>query len=190
MLKTLYSSLVKTPSLVKRLYHSQVWKHKETPYQILNVNKLDDQKTIKAKYYLLAKQFHPDMTSHLSSHLQNLKKLEYLKVQDAYNLLKDPNLKHSYDSNITSSNTSGRSSSSSTRYSQQQHWNEYDNGKTYDKDSFQIFVLCSLFVGVVSLIISDNIATHQERELNYGWELHQQFKKKQGLQELYRKPNT
>tara|TARA_B100000886_G_scaffold208035_1_gene143923 strand:+ start:187 stop:960 length:774 start_codon:yes stop_codon:yes gene_type:complete len=60
-------------------------------YEILNVNKKSSKQEIKKSYYKLAKKFHPDRFTGSDN--------EFKKINFAYQILSDDNLRNNYDSN-------------------------------------------------------------------------------------------
>jgi len=66
-------------------------------YNVLNIKNTATLSEIKKAYKKLALQYHPDKTNN-----DLLKKEKFLKIKDAYDILKDPNKKRKYDIIYTS----------------------------------------------------------------------------------------
>lgn len=64
-------------------------------YDLLNVTKDSSLQDIKKNYYKLAKQLHPDKTNNNS-----IKNLEFINIQEAYDVLSDENKRKTYDMSI------------------------------------------------------------------------------------------
>mgnify|MGYP000986006276 CR=1 FL=1 len=61
-------------------------------YKILGVDKNADQKQIKAEFYKLAKQYHPDVSKGFED--------KFKQINEAYEILSDDSLRTSYDNHI------------------------------------------------------------------------------------------
>ncbi|KAJ3413304.1 hypothetical protein HDV05_008221 [Chytridiales sp. JEL 0842] len=68
-----------------------------SPYQILNLPKTATAKEIKAKYYELSFQHHPDKNLHLPDPQKAAQNETYIRIQKAYDLLSDPLSRKEYD---------------------------------------------------------------------------------------------
>ncbi|ORX55827.1 DnaJ-domain-containing protein, partial [Hesseltinella vesiculosa] len=66
--------------------------HKQKHYDILQVQRHADKKTIKAQYYRLSKLYHPDMNPHDKSAHE-----KFLEVNDAYAVLGNEASRRQYD---------------------------------------------------------------------------------------------
>ena len=57
------------------------------PYYILGASKDEDLKTIKKKYYELAKKYHPDSTEGLSEAVKAANEEKFKRISSAYEVL-------------------------------------------------------------------------------------------------------
>lgn len=66
-------------------------------YDVLGVNKLSSAKEIKIAYYKQCKELHPDKNNNKKAHG------EFVKLNEAYSILSNPNSRQDYDSSVNSS---------------------------------------------------------------------------------------
>lgn len=85
-----------TLSRVRRFFSTSTRRHASSPYALFGLPPNASAAQIKAKYYDLVKQLHPDRAIHTTdSKEEQLKK--FREVVEAYNLLKDPKKRALYD---------------------------------------------------------------------------------------------
>lgn len=79
--------------MFKRCFHStcSAWKQRN-PYDVLNVKRNADKKTIKKHYYRLSKQYHPDLNPNNSEAHKR-----FLEINEAYAILGNEARKSQYD---------------------------------------------------------------------------------------------
>ncbi|KAI8893883.1 hypothetical protein BC833DRAFT_624463 [Globomyces pollinis-pini] len=163
------------------------WKHfPETPYQVLRVSNSENLKTLKSQYYLLSKEYHPDKTTRLSDNQKKQRTEHYLKIQDAYYLLKDPNSRKSFDEQFQSHGEPQCQTQNGYPKTNHHHTRShtYAGGPTFNWESFELLVLTAVFGTVVSYMASSNDKEAQKREIQIGWDLHNHFRRKEGLNSI------
>ncbi|KAI8093549.1 uncharacterized protein BX664DRAFT_329959 [Halteromyces radiatus] len=98
----LYQRCFHTHSFLNQRYH------KQHHYDILQVHRQSDKKTIKAQYYRLSKRYHPDLNpTDKEAHAK------FLQVNDAYAVLGNEASRRQYDAELDRTHPSSSSFSSS-----------------------------------------------------------------------------
>jgi len=67
-------------------------------YQILGASPEDDERTIRKKFYARSKKYHPDRYHYVDNPtFKQLITEVYKNIAEAYNILKEPKVRHDYD---------------------------------------------------------------------------------------------
>jgi len=89
-------------SLLKRLAHAQ------SHYEVLDVAPDSSMPELKNAYYNLARKYHPDRFRHAESSLIARIESAFARITQAYDTLRDPGLRSSYDSKLDAQARSAR----------------------------------------------------------------------------------
>lgn len=167
---------------------ASTWKFKESPFKVLKVTQQSSPKQLKSQFYKLSMEYHPDKNLGLSEAERVIKTNEYLKIQSAYEILKDPTSRHLYLNRQRTGNTnSTHQTYSSTNIKYNSRGFSYDYSKPPEAGKFkrelEIWVFAIGFIGIVYLILSRNSVNQQQRELDIAWDLHRQRQRRRGLEE-------
>ncbi|KAJ3003790.1 UNVERIFIED_CONTAM: hypothetical protein HDU68_005500 [Siphonaria sp. JEL0065] len=75
-----------------------LWKRSNSPYNVLGVNLTATPRDIKRRYYELSLLHHPDRLHQVASLQQKEARLQqFMAIQEAYELLKDPHSRKVFD---------------------------------------------------------------------------------------------
>ena len=160
------------------------WKYSDSPLDILKVDRNCSPRELKSKFYELSKEYHPDKTLGLNEAARKSKTDYYLKIQLAYELLKDKESRDYYFVNRSTKN-SGYTTSNQYQYQhhyRKQEYHKSDTEKTFD--DARIWILTSAFIFITYSIVSKNYENSQKRELDLAWQLHYAQASKQGLEDV------
>jgi DnaJ-class molecular chaperone len=154
------------------------WKYRECPFELLKATKDCSPKRLKTQFYQLSQDLHPDRTLKLSEKERKLRTDQFIKLQAAYDLLKDPVSRSGY-----------LERSSSARYPQSNPYRNRTNEYTYQQpgdekmmDDVQIWVFGFVFLGFVYFIMTRNYARSQEREQLIAWSVYNAKRRHEGLE--------
>jgi DnaJ-class molecular chaperone len=161
------------------------WKYSDSPLDVLQISKSCTQKQLKLKFYELSKAYHPDKTLGLNDSARKAKTDYYLKVQLAYELLKDKESREYYfvsQKPFKSSHQYQYQDRHHTQYHYQNQYSKSDTEKTVD--DIRIWLLTSAFIFFTYSIGSKNYENSQKRELDLAWQLHYEQAHDQGLDDV------
>ncbi|EGW29945.1 uncharacterized protein SPAPADRAFT_144342, partial [Spathaspora passalidarum NRRL Y-27907] len=106
-----------------------------THYQLLDIPRNATLKEIKLQFKKLTKQYHPDLNQHLSAEERESNSATYVKMVDAYTVLKDVRKRREYDLSLKSQGSySGGDATTTARYKQSDwHSKYYGEAKYYSR---------------------------------------------------------
>jgi DnaJ-class molecular chaperone len=154
------------------------WKYRESPYDILECTPTSTPKVVKTQFYKLSQSLHPDKTINLNKAERKWKTEQFIKLQTAYDILRDPMNKKVYlEGKMHSSTHSDR------KYQYQPHRHSYQQ-PTDEKivDDLQVWVFGFVFLGFFYFIMSKNYTNSQKREQLIAWSVYNAKMKEEGLE--------
>ncbi|KAI9208713.1 DnaJ domain-containing protein [Polychytrium aggregatum] len=187
----------------RRCFSSRVppsrWKFSETPYQVLGVDKHAKLPEIKKKYYQLSMTFHPDRSAQKSEAAKKQAHDQFIKIQQAYDLLSDRLNRSDYD--LYGGSPTGTSSSTTWtpppydpfQANPGQSWEQWDvnagPGSQYNQDSGLLRMFSPLITVGALLLVSGYIVKWyidhmSETRRRMAWARFHHVKSKEGLQDV------
>jgi DnaJ-class molecular chaperone len=158
------------------------WKYRECPFELLKATKDCSPKRLKTQFYQLSQDLHPDRTLKLSEKERKSRTGQFIKLQAAYDLLKDP---------VSRSGYLKRPPNSSERYPQSNPYQNRTSEYTYQQpgdgkmmENLQMWVFGFAFLGFVYLIMTRNYARSQKREQLIAWSVYNAKMRQEGLEGL------
>jgi DnaJ-class molecular chaperone len=159
------------------------WTFKQSPFETLKCTS-DSKKELKTQFYKLSQNLHPDKTLHLSEEERRLKTAEFIQLQTAYDVLRDPASRKAY---LDSTHSSARhhrhpNHSSAHRHRHQHQYQYHQPGDEKMLNDLQVWVFGFAFLGFVYFIMTRNYSNSQEREQLIAWSIYNAKRREQGLE--------
>lgn len=172
------------------------WKHRKSPFQVLDCKEGASPKELKQKFYSLSQELHPDKTISDEKQERDLKTEKYLLIQEAYSLLKErPHYRHSMDGdfNITRNSASGyprgpnrhRPFDDSFYESTSPNYTSPFKPREDDLlDNWQVWFFGTTFIIFVYYFAASSHIRTRQNGLDLAYQMHEERLKKAGLEQL------